>query len=171
MEYNPRQEKEIRSNMTLPPGVYDFEIEGATEKVSKKGNDMIELSVRIFPHDGSSPRLIRDWLVAGSDLGELKINRFCHSTGIQDAYFAGELTGFTCQGVSGKCRLTVTADEKYGDQNQVKDYMPIGFDENAQEVQGVPASQTRRANKKANEELQEAATEAVGARDDQDIPF
>src|SRR4051812_17580055 len=108
MQYNPQEEREIRESMLLPPGEYDFEIVSAKDTVSKTSEkEMIKLQVRVFPNDGSSPRLINDYLVPGSSLGELKINRFCHATGLQDQYFAGELTGFVCDGVSGKLKLTI----------------------------------------------------------------
>ena len=54
MEYTPRQDREIRDALCLQPGVYDFEVAEATEKVSKKGNDMIELKLRVFAPDGST---------------------------------------------------------------------------------------------------------------------
>lgn len=163
MQYNPRDEREIRTNMLLSPGEYDFEVIGAIEKVSKNNNDMIELQVRVFPHDDSSPRLLRDWLVAGSDLGELKINRFAHATGLQDMYFDGSLNSLACEGVAGKLRLTITSSEQWGEQNSIKDYLPLGMgDESSQapavEVSDAPAAKAKRA-KKANAELQEAVEE------------
>ncbi len=169
MQYTPREEKEIRSNMLLSPGEYDFEIVSATEKTSKAGNDMIELQVRVFPGDDSSPRLLKDWLVAGSDLGELKINRFAHATGLQDEYFAGNFTGLTCEGATGKLRITVQSSAQYGDQNSVRDYVPpraAGEDETSQ--LGVPTQQTKRAMKKA-QDGNKALADAGYA--ESDIPF
>jgi len=122
MEYTPRQESSIREAQCLEPGTYEFEVTGAAEKVSKNGNDMIELSLRVFAPDGTT-RTMRDWLVPGSDMGDLKLNRFCHATGLQGAYFAGELSAFACGGVSGTLRLTVEQSEQYGTQNRVKDYV------------------------------------------------
>lgn len=177
MEYTPQKESDIRSNMLLQPGVYDFEVAGATEKTSKAGNDMIEMQVRVFPGDDSSPRLLRDWLVAGSDLGELKINRFAHAVGVEDQYFAGQFSALSCEGAAGKCKVIVTSSAQYGDQNQIRDYVvPSMADEYAQAAAkephegplGVPASQTKRANQKAadvNQALQES-----GAYDPE-IPF
>lgn len=132
MEYSPRREREIRDSMLMPPGIYDFEVVSANEKQSKAGNDMIELQLRIFPVEGS-PRLLKDWLVAGSDLGELKINRFAHSVGLQEIYFAGQLNAFACDGQAGKLKLTVTSSEQWGDQNAVKDYVVPKPDEVADE--------------------------------------
>src|SRR4051812_33267461 len=121
MQYNPQNERDIRDALLLDPGDYDFEVVDAKDTVSKSsGNEMIALKLRIFPHDDSPPRLVNDYLVPGSSLGELKINRFCHAVGIQDTYFAGELTGLSCEGASGRLKLSIQASEQYGDKNQVK---------------------------------------------------
>jgi hypothetical protein len=173
MEYQPRQDREIRESMVLTPGEYDFEVVEAVEKVSKAGNDMIELKLRIFVPDGST-RLLNDWLVPGSDLGDLKLNRFAHATGLQDAYFAGELSSLNCTGAAGKVRLTVQADEKYGDQSRVKDYVvPTQTDDVVQHAppddynqdvpRGVPPQQTKRA-------LVDKYEDALKAGGD-DVPF
>lgn len=180
MEYSPQSEREIRNQMVLPPGEYDFEIVSGKDTVSKtSGNEMIALSVRVFPHDASSPRLINDYLVPGSSLGELKINRFCHAVGLEDVYFAGDLTGVACEGAAGRLKLTIQSSERYGDQNSVRDYIvPMEGDESSQaapaEAIGVPAQQTKRAMKKtheANEALQEDGFEKQLATNNDDIPF
>lgn len=171
MDYKPRTEREIKDSMVLSPGEYDFEIETAVEKTSKKGNDMIEMQVRIFCPDGTT-RLLRDWLVAGGDLGELKINHFVHATGLQDCYFAGNFSALDCEGACGRLRLTITSSEQYGDQNSVKDYIVAKTPDDemaaeAEKPQGVPAKQTKRAKKAAdaNAQLQEAGYE------NDDAPF
>ncbi len=164
MDYNPKQERDIRNEMMMAPGEYDFEVVDAKEKTSKAGNDMIELSIRVFPTDGGSPRLMRDWLVGGSTLGELKINRFCHATGIQDVYFSGGLSALSCVGVGGKCRLTITSSADYGDQNGIKDYIVASSGDEYSQVAATPT--------KANEALNEFATEQAALKDeDADCPF
>lgn len=172
MQYTPRQDREIRDAMCLKPGIYDFEVAEATEKVSKKGNDMIELKLRVFGPDGST-RFVTDWLVPGGDMGDLKLNRFAHTTGLQDAYFAGELNGFNCTGATGKVRTTIQADETFGDQVRVKDYVVESDDDavqhappddyNQEPPRGVPASQTKRS-------LTDKYEDVVKAGGD-DIPF
>lgn len=156
MRTNPRSEREIKSDMVLPPGEYDFEVASAAEKTSKNGNEMIELSLRVFPRDGSGARLVRDWLVSGTPMGDLKINRFCHCTGLQDAYFADELSAMLCEGQAGTLKLTITGSEQYGDQNQVKDYIVVVPEQLNQDdpgpplPKGVPTAQTQRANSVAS---------------------
>jgi hypothetical protein len=165
MQFEPKSESEIRSSMTLSPGVYDFEVSEAHEKVSKAGNDMIELTLRVFPIDGGSPHLIRDWLVPTM---ELKINRFCRAVGLEDAYADGTLNAFTCGGVAGKCRISVEADEKYGDQNRIKDYIPAEVAEFQRDPEPTPAPKKTKPAKKPKDVEQEWAE--LAAKDDQ-IPF
>ncbi len=165
MDYTPQTEREIRDSMIMAPGEYDFEVVTAKDTVSKNsGNEMIAMSVRVFPTDGSSPRLINDYLVPGSKLGELKMNRFCHATGLQDIYFAGDLNGLACEGAAGKLRLTVSSSAQYGDSNSVKDYIvPNAGDE---------YSQAAPSTTKANKALNEFAEEQAALKDeDADCPF
>jgi hypothetical protein len=170
MEYQPRREDELRSAMCLTPGDYDFEVVSAMEKVSKSGNDMIEMQLRVFCEDGST-RLIRDWLVPGSDLGDLKLNRFAHATGLEDLYFEGGLSGLACVGASGKVRLTIQADPKYGDQSRVKDYVVPTFEETEPAIaETVPDKPAKRSRKKdvVSEEWVAVTNEKLP---DSDIPF
>jgi hypothetical protein len=166
MNFDPKSESEIRSSMVLPPGVYDFEVAEATEKVSKAGNDMIELQLRVFPGDGGSPRLLRDWLVSTM---ELKLNRFCYATGLEDAYNEGSLTAFACLGASGQCRVTVEGDEKYGDQNRIKDYVV----ERNGEALSEPAEVVK-SMKRGNDLLAQEWEQIVADKskiDESDVPF
>jgi hypothetical protein len=169
MEYQPRREDELRSAMCLTPGDYDFEVVSAMEKVSKSGNEMIEMQLRVFCEDGST-RLIRDWLVPGSDLGDLKLNRFAHATGLEDLYFEGGLSGLACVGASGKVRLTIQADPKYGDQSRVKDYVVPTFEETVI-VEAVPESEKPKRSRKKDVVNEEWAAVANEKLPDSDIPF
>lgn len=176
MKYVPREEKEIRSSLVIPPGEYDFEVVRAAEKVSKSGNDMIELDLKVFHDAGES--YVRDWLVPGSDLGDLKLNRFAFATGLEDIFFNGGLSEAACLGACGKARITISSSEEYGDQNSVKGYVVSKLDAEVEEPPpadpiGVPASQTRRALKNAqsvNDELQQAYQEELAEKGD-GIPF
>lgn len=171
MQFNPQDERELRGAMLLTPGEYDFEVVKGKDAISKSsGNEMIALTLRVFPNDDGSPRLINDYLVPGSSMGELKINRFCHAVGLQDVYFSGELTGIACEGAAGRCKITVRASEEYGDQNSVKDYIVPVADEYAQDVPVEPAPKATKAKpkKKAEPLADDLAAAAVA---DPDIPF
>lgn len=163
MQFDPQNEKDIRAKMVLPAGDYDFEVAEATDTTSKKGNEMIALKLRVFCPDGST-RQISDWLLPTM---ELKLNRFCHATGLQDAYFAGAIDAYACLNVAGRCKLIVQEQEGYGVQNSVKDYLPATTPQGPQEEApakpaGVPTKQTKRAM---------AAAKADSPIDESDIPF
>lgn len=121
MKYQPREERDIRSALVVPAGEYDFEVVDAEEKVSKKGNDMIEMQLKVFI-DVEEVR-VKDWLVPGTDLGDLKLNQFAHATGLQDIYFNSGLTAYSCVGACGRLRLGITSSAEYGTQNAVKSYV------------------------------------------------
>lgn len=163
MQFDPANEKDIRAKMVLPAGEYDFEVAEATDAISKSNNEMIALKLRVFCADGTT-RQVNDWLLPSM---ELKLNRFCHAVGLQDAYFAGEINALACEGMSGRLKLTIQEQEKYGVQNSVKDYLPVKTEAPepvAEKRQGVPAKQTKRAAKAA-------AVAAESGIPDGDIPF
>ncbi len=168
MDYTPQSEREIRDSMLLPPGEYDFEVLKGEDTVSKaSGNEMIKLTLNIFPHDDTKPRTINDYLVPGSKMGELKINRFCHAIGIQDVYFSGGLSGMACEGAAGRLKLTVQSSTQYGDQNNVRDYVVVkGEDETSQLEQP-----TLKTANNANADFDQAAFEARTANMAEESPF
>ncbi len=159
MEFEPKTEREIRDAMVLTPGVYDFEVIKAEEKTSKKGNAMIELTLNIFPDDGK-PRIVRDWLLGSM---ELKLNRFCRATGLEQVYNEGAITAFACEGVGGKVKLTVDSDPNYGDRNGVKDYIPAAAVVGELKADTAPEIPTKKTDAKKLEEQLAAAGD--------DIPF
>ena len=160
MEFDPKSEQQIRNEMCMTPGEYDFEVADAVEKVSAKGNPMIELTLRIFTPSGSV-RVIKDWLVPTM---ELKLNRFSRATGLWDVSQGGTMDDLAIKGVSGRCVLTIKSSEQFGDQNAVKDYIPTDTTYEATEaveepaaVLGVSGQQTKKA--------------MANAVDDDGIPF
>jgi hypothetical protein len=167
MQFEPRTEQELREARNLPNGVYDCEVADAKEGPSKAGNDMITLSLRVFPNDGGSPRLLRDWLVC---FQELKINRFCRAMGLEDAYNNGTLTAFSCIGAAGKCRVKTESSEEFGEQNKIADYIPAEVAEFQREQEPTPVPKKTKAAKKPKDV--ESEWEAVAAKTpDEDIPF
>ena len=167
MQYNPQSEREIRDSLLLPPGEYDFEVIKGEDKISKSsGNEMIKLTMQIFPPDDSKPRIINDYLVPGSKMGELKINRFCHCVGLEKTYFDGTLDGMSCEGAAGRLRLTIQSSTDFGDQNSVKDYLVVKGEDETSQLQQPPSRKSMQA---ANDEFNQAAEEA--AQMVEDLPF
>jgi hypothetical protein len=80
MRFDPKK----REDFLLAKGTYDAVVERAEEKVSKTGNDMIAISLRVY--NGAQSVFINDWLLAGSQ----KLLDFCEVSGLADAYMRGE---------------------------------------------------------------------------------
>lgn len=143
MNFAPKTEKEIAEANLLEPGVYDYEVVYAQDKVSKSGNDMIELKLRIFSDRGE--RLIHDYLLEAI---AYKLRHFCESAGILSQYEAGSLIAEDCLGKAGKLKLGIQRDKTgaYPDKNTVQDYevdgasepKPVRFEQVALKDDNVP---------------------------------
>jgi len=117
MRFTPKSEDEL--NPLIPPGDYDGAVLKAEEKLSKAGNEMIALTLRIYLADGNTA-LVNDWLM---EKVQYKLLNFCNATGLRPVYDSGELQADHCIGKSVKVKLTIKMDEIHGDQNSVKDYV------------------------------------------------
>jgi hypothetical protein len=151
-------------NSVLAAGIYDGEVVKAEEKTSKKGNDMIALTIKVFHQDQSV--LVNDWLVSMDEMIP-KIFSFCSSAGIEAEYHSGELTAELCVGLAVKVKLAIEASTEFGDKNVVKGYVTEKVSSKPSAAyrapQGVPAAQTIAANRA----LQEASSNG----EESDIPF
>jgi hypothetical protein len=123
MRVNPKSESEAREasrSVLLKPGWHDARIDDAADKLSKAGNDMIELGVAVAAPDGSE-RIFRDWLTA-SDRGALKLRNACIAVGAQSAYEAGEISAADFPGHAVRVKLGVEKRRGYPDRNVIEDY-------------------------------------------------
>src|SRR5688572_7178309 len=118
MRFQPKQEHELRD--LLPKGIYTAEVIDAEDKVSKSGNDMIKISLRVY-HDAGKV-LLDDYLLEAI---AYKLRHFCVACGILDIYERGELTAADCKGHTVQVKLTIKSDDtgQYHDQNSVSDYV------------------------------------------------
>lgn len=123
MRFQPKTEKEVAEAGLLPNGVYDFEVIDANEKQSKKGNDMVELKIRLYDAEGAA-RTIFDYLV-DTEGGAYKIRHFAAATGMLENYERGELRAEDMAGKSGSCQVAIQKDKtgQYPDKNTVRDYL------------------------------------------------
>lgn len=119
MRFVPKSEEEL--NPLLTPGDYDAEVAKAENAVSKKGNEMIKISLRVFDRGGGTI-ILTDYLLESM---AKKLKHFCDSAGLMDLYERGELDAEACQGASVVVRLKVKHDETgtYPPQNAVDDYV------------------------------------------------
>lgn len=146
--FEPKSEQEIDAMMVWPAGEYDFEVEDATWGESKSsGKPMITLKLKVFDEQGRW-QYVTDWLVASSEALPLrKLRHYCAATGSMDAYESGDLNNFMGQGAAGRLNLVIEKRDDYPEKNKVADYVDPGKGATATkpELQGVPASQTKRA--------------------------
>lgn len=120
LKITPKTEEEIRRAMLLGPGEYDFEVMSAEEKLSKAGNPMIVVKMKVF-NGGGGERHVTDWLM---EKMEYKLRHFMFAIGKGAAYEAGDIDAGGFQGCCGKLTLTIEEKEGFQPQNRVKDYIP-----------------------------------------------
>jgi hypothetical protein len=120
MRFAPKTEAEIAAASLLPAGVYDFEVVSGSDEVSKAGNDMIKLGLRVYDHQGTPNGILFDYLM---EKVAYKLRHASAACGLLDAYETGVLEGSDFVGKSGKVKLRIQKDEQYGDKNQVADYV------------------------------------------------
>lgn len=121
MKFTPKTEKEITEENLLPEGRYDFEISGAEETLSKKGNEMIKLMVRVYKPDGKF-NIVTDYLLESM---LYKLLHCCEACDLMAQYESGRLSADDFIGKTGQLKLVVKIDEtgNYPDQNSIKDYV------------------------------------------------
>lgn len=121
MKFTPKTEKEIAEANLLSEGEYDFEIIGAEDKVSSRGNDMIYLKLKVFADDGGF-KFVDDYLLEAI---EYKLRHAAEGTGLLEKYETGHLLASDFLGKCGKVKLVIQKDKngQYPDKNAVKDYV------------------------------------------------
>jgi len=121
MRFTPKTEKEIAESNLLPEGEYPFEISSGADKISKSGNEMIELWVRVYKPDGSFNQ-VADYLLESI---AYKLRHAAEACGLLDKYEAGTILGTDFIGKTGMLKLGITKDKngQYPDKNGIKDYI------------------------------------------------
>lgn len=123
MKVTPISEAEAADAGLWKRGLYDFEVLEAKERVSKNGNDMIEVNLKLYDTEGRSFRLF-DYLVSSEGMA-FKVRHFSSSIGLLAQYEAGELAAHDCTGKAGRCQVGIQkAKDGYPAKNIVTDYLP-----------------------------------------------
>lgn len=126
MKFNPKTEKEIQEANLIPEKtICPVKILNAIDKTSAAGNEMIELTVRVFHGDKSFQVL--DWIMPKV---EFKFFHFCAYMGLSKQYETGTLTAADCKDREGYAKIGIQSDKtgQYPDRNNIMDYvrMPVG---------------------------------------------
>jgi hypothetical protein len=117
----PLSKEQLKQGDLIEPGIYDFEVIDAEEAISKSGNEMLKLKLKVWDSNGRE-RILFDYLLESL---EWKIGHFAECTGLFDKYQEGVLSANDCIGKSGQCKvyIQVSKDPQYGDKNSIADYM------------------------------------------------
>jgi len=122
MEFNPQDAGDRAAFTLLPEGIYDIEIVEAEEQTSKKGNQMIVLTVEARHPDGY-PSRVWDYLVSTPG-AVFKIKNFCDAAGLTGQFESGRLTTQDCQGSRLKAKIFVESGrDGYQDRNAIREYL------------------------------------------------
>ena len=119
MRFTPKSKEELEFENLLPKGEYDFEVVKAEDAVSKKGNEMIKLNLKVFNGDGF--QFVTDYLMEAM---AFKLRHFFETVGMIASYEAGTVDAADLVGCAGKVRIDIEpASGDYASKNVVKDYV------------------------------------------------
>ena len=120
MNFEPMTDDEIAASQLSPPGIYDFSIVSADEKLSAaRSNPMIELRLEVS-RSGGTQRIVRDYLLPQC---KEKLMQAAMACGVIEKYLAGSLVGEDFVGKKGSVRLGVERGRKFPARNVVLEYV------------------------------------------------
>lgn len=124
MKFQPKTEKEISEERLLPEGQYGFEVSTAEDKISKAGNEMLEVTLKVFKSDGGFI-LVTDYLMESI---AYKLRHAADACGLLHEYDSGVLVADNFVGKTGELKLKIQKDKNgvYADKNVVADYIKSG---------------------------------------------
>jgi hypothetical protein len=121
MKFAPRTAEELALDGLFPAGKYPFEVIKSEDKVSKSGNEMLALQLKVYG-EGERVTTVFEYLMASN---QQRLNQFCTFTGLQAKYEAGELEAADCVGRDGwVCIKVQPAKDGYDPKNVVNYYCP-----------------------------------------------
>lgn len=125
MNFKPKTQEELDAMGIMPAGIYQFQVANAKDRISKNGNEMIELNLEIWDNEGNK-RAMFDYLLEAMPH---KLHGFCTSTGMEQRYHEGNLASQHCIGKGAYVELAIQKGKEkpeggsYPDKNEVKKYM------------------------------------------------
>lgn len=121
MHFAPKSEEEVAAANLFPAGTYDFEVQNAEDAVSKAGNEMIKLTLRVFAPDGSATTVF-DYLLESA---AYKLRHASSACGLISQYEKGSLAAEDFVGKQGRVKIRIQKDVsgQYPDKNSVSDYV------------------------------------------------
>jgi len=121
MKFNVVTEEEINHKNLLEPGIYQFQVLNAEDCISKRGNEMIKLVIKVWDKDNHKPYIIYDYLL---EAFPHKIKHFTDVTNLAHRYQSGVLCAEDCINNIGYAHVVISSgDGEYPDRNSIKDYV------------------------------------------------
>lgn len=124
MRFSPKTEKQIQEDRfpLLKPGKYHFEVVDGKEEVSKKGNPMIVLRLKIVDDGLNHLAYLNDYLMESI---AHKLRHAAHVCGLGNSYDNGELSANSFIGKTGMVEINIQKDKtgQYSDKNSIQDYV------------------------------------------------
>ena len=132
MKHRPMKEEDF--NSIFSAGEYKYEVIDAKEEISKSGNPMIHLQVKLFSQLNNSTTLVHDYLISES----YKLRHICYTIGLQEMYESGEIHASNFLRKSGIAKVSIKKGEPkisikengqpekigmYPDKNVINDYI------------------------------------------------
>lgn len=124
MKINPQSEQTFKERKLLTPGVYEFTVFDAIEKISQKsGEPMIEVILSIFDQSDREYK-IYDYLMDKPPM-DYKIRKLWECVGMIEKYESGEINATDLHDKKGMVKIVTQVDKKgiYDDKSTVKDYL------------------------------------------------
>lgn len=118
MKFDLSEPQQVRQFELIENGWYPFEIIEAKDSVSKKGNPMIELKLRLDVN--GTRRVLKDYVLGAFPH---KLKRFAESIGAEDQYRSRDIQTDALIGKAAMCNVIKEAGRDGKDRNSVVDYM------------------------------------------------
>jgi|ERR1700684_1960419 len=137
MKVTPYSEEEFKSRKLMSPAIYEFRIHESREKISKNGQEMIEIILKVSDSINGRIFTIFDYLMDTETMG-FKIRHIYECVGMIEKYESGNIDAKDLLGKSGLVKVGVKKDPNkiYDDKNVALDYITVkkesigdGFDD------------------------------------------
>ncbi len=159
--YNPKD-----AATTFPEGTYEAEIVKVEDKVSKAGNEMQAVTLKVFD-DNNRSQLITEYITAAA---VFKLKQLAVALGRSQEFEAGTFQADDHVGAGLRVSLIIETTDQYGDQNRIKKMLaPAKSPLKAQPPQR-PATATARPGRPAAPKATSPVSAATEINPD-DIPF
>jgi hypothetical protein len=135
MAWSPKTEEQLALNLKeqgvnkefelFHPGIYDYEIVKAENKISKSNKEMLYLFLKISANNGRVC-FVHDYLMLSPEfaLMEFKLRHFFYSCGAGEMYEKVDIHPDLLIGRGGRLTIKIEKDKRgqYPDKNAVRDY-------------------------------------------------